>query len=156
MQLVQPAVMSGPWRLPQTSPPPELLLVLLDVLVAVEPPQTLVLGTQTCNWLPSASGSVVQVRSAPHGWPAEQSGAQYSSPPNWAQNEPLAQFESWMQGGQATAAPPAPLDDAVVVPVLVAPPCAEVLDVPDDMTPPLDPHARSRASGAAPRATVRT
>lgn len=119
---MQPAVTLGPLRLPQTSPPLlELALVVLvaddvpvvaplveelveeelvDELPAPAPvrlPHMSRVGRQTSSWLPLASGTVVQVRPEAQAWLVEQSGAQYSSPSNWAQSEPLAQSESWRQ-----------------------------------------------------------
>ena len=131
------------------------------------PPQTLVFGTQSWSFDPSAPATGVQVRPDPHAVCA-QLGAQYWSPPNWPQKEPVAQSESCRQGGQAAAAPPAP-DDAVGPDELETDaPCPDVPPLPDAVVPPLpidvdevepvppfDPHARSSAAGATVRQTAR-
>jgi hypothetical protein len=140
LQLVHAAVTSGPRRLPQTSGLPleleELADVELDDVVPEPPPHTLVLGTQSSSCEPFEPATIVHVRSDEHALAvAEQSGAQYWSPPNCPHFEPAAQSESIVHGGHAAAVSP---------PVPVAfPPC------------PAAAQARKNAAGAATRRTAR-
>lgn len=136
--------------------PDELALDAADPLAPVpRPPHTLVFGTQSWSFDPSAPATAVQVRPDAHAACA-QLGAQYSSPPNWPHWEPAAQLESCRQGGQATGAPPdpealeldAPFPDEVDT---IAPP------LPNEVArgSPIAPHARRSAAGAATKQTAR-
>jgi hypothetical protein len=65
-------------------------------------PQTSPRGTQTLTCWPEKLVTVWQTRSASHAPEAPHAGAQYVSPPNWAQLPP-AQSPSLTHAGHATA-----------------------------------------------------
>jgi hypothetical protein len=109
---VQQAATSGPWRLPQTSTAPELELALDEVAPPVPiigPPHTSLSGTQSWTCWPSAL--VMGTHERPAGQSvAEQSGAQYVSPPNCPHLASAAQSVSVRHGGHAAGPPPEPPD----------------------------------------------
>jgi hypothetical protein len=79
LQLPQPAVTSGPWRLPHVSELPlEVEVELeLDEELDIEPPHTSVLGMQSWSWSPLAPETAMQLRSEEQARALpEQSGAQ--------------------------------------------------------------------------------
>jgi hypothetical protein len=125
---------------------------LVDML-----PHTLVFGTHALMWRPLASATSMHVRPAAQA-AFEQSGAQYSSPPNCPQSKPAPQSESCKQGTQEAEPPPVPVPDDVepwadddALPVLwpvepvVRPPWPEVVALPpidEPCSPPVAHAAR--------------
>jgi hypothetical protein len=94
-QSTQQDVEEGGARLPQDAPPglpppPPPPPWRRDPCEAGLSPQTLVTGTHSFTWLPSASVTAVQARSGEQPWCA-QSGAHHVSPPNWPHRDPEAQ-----------------------------------------------------------------